>query len=205
MKDGFLESKCLSESNGSSAFSYYPPPFPHQTFVFEFAKDFQWQIYCRPQWNLIYFDIISTKRSAIAQTARSTALAIARAMCDKKATEPLILQVAPLTTVADYLVIGSADSDRQAGAIADHVTSSLARSGSKPLSVEGARSAQWVLIDFGDVIAHIFRQDAREHYALERLWADAKRVPIPYEPPVTNPAVTTRFMKRKKVSVKKKA
>jgi ribosome-associated protein len=126
-------------------------------------------------------------------------------MRDKKATETLILQVAPLTTVADYLVIGSADSDRQAGAIADHITSSLARSGSKPLSVEGTRSAQWVLIDFGDVIAHIFRQDAREHYALERLWADAKRITIPYEPPATNPAVATRSVKRKKASVKTKA
>jgi len=119
-------------------------------------------------------------------------------MRDKKATEALILHVAPLTSVADYLVIGSADSDRQAGAIADHITSSLSRSGSKPLSVEGARSAQWVLIDFGDVIAHIFRQDVREHYALERLWADAKRIAIPDEPPATKPATAIRSVKRKK-------
>ena len=126
-------------------------------------------------------------------------------MRDKKATEALVLCVAPLTSVADYLVIGSADSDRQAGAIADHVTSSLSRSGTKPLSIEGARSAQWILIDFGDVIAHIFRQDIREHYALERLWADAKRVAIPNGPPATKPAVTPRSVKRKKISVKTKA
>jgi len=126
-------------------------------------------------------------------------------MRDKKATEALILQVAPLTSVADYLVIGSADSDRQASAIADHITSSLARSGSKPLSIEGLRSAQWVLIDFGDVIAHVFRQDVREHYGLERLWADAKRVAIPDEPPVTRPTVAPRSVKRKKASVNSKA
>jgi ribosome-associated protein len=88
-------------------------------------------------------------------------------MLDKKATDALILQVAPLTSVADYLVIGSADSDRQASAIVDYIDGILSRSGSRPLSIEGKRSSQWVLMDFGDVIVHIFRQDVREHYALE--------------------------------------
>jgi ribosome-associated protein len=126
-------------------------------------------------------------------------------MREKKATDALILQVAPLTTVADYLVIGSADSDRQASAIADHISGTLSRSGSRPLSVEGRGSSQWVLMDFGDVIAHIFRQDVRKHYALERLWADAKRIAIPGEPPVAKPAVTPRSMKRKKAPAKTKA
>jgi len=126
-------------------------------------------------------------------------------MLDKKATDALILQVAPLTSVADYLVIGSADSDRQASAIADHIDGILSRSGSKPLSIEGTRSSQWVLMDFGDVIVHIFRQDVRKHYALERLWADAKRIAIPDEPPATRPAVTLRPVKRKKAPTKKKA
>jgi len=126
-------------------------------------------------------------------------------MLDKKATDALILQVAPLTSVADYLVIGSADSDRQASAIADHIDGILSRSGSRPLSIEGKRSSQWVLMDFGDVIVHIFRQDVRKHYALERLWADAKRIAVPGEPPVAQPAVRPRPMKRKKVSAKTKA
>ncbi len=126
-------------------------------------------------------------------------------MLDKKATDALILQVAPLTSVADYLVIGSADSDRQASAIADHIDGVLSRSGSRPLSIEGKRSSQWVLMDFGDVIVHIFRQDVRKHYALERLWADAKRIAVPGESPVAQPAVTPRPMKRKKVSAKTKA
>ncbi|MDO8356376.1 MAG: ribosome silencing factor, partial [Nitrospirota bacterium] len=94
-------------------------------------------------------------------------------MFDKKATDVLVLQVAPLTSVADYLVIGSADSDRQASAIADHIDDILTLAGSRARSIEGARNSQWVLMDYGDVIAHIFRQDVRGHYALERLWADA--------------------------------
>ena len=126
-------------------------------------------------------------------------------MLDKKATDVLILQVAPLTSVADYLVIGSADSDRQASAIADHIDGILSRSGSRARSIEGMRSSQWVLMDYGDVIVHIFRNDVREHYALERLWADAKRIAISDEPPATKPAVTSRPVKRKKVSAKKKA
>jgi ribosome-associated protein len=126
-------------------------------------------------------------------------------MFDKKATDVLILQVAPLTSVADYLIIGSADSDRQASAIADHIDSILSRSGSKPLGIEGMRSSQWVLMDFGDVIVHIFRQDVRKHYALERLWADAKLIAIPDKPAVTQPAVTPRPVKRKKAPVKTKA
>jgi ribosome-associated protein len=126
-------------------------------------------------------------------------------MLDKKATDVLILQVAPLTSVADYLVIGSADSDRQASAIADHIDGILSRSGSKPLSVEGRRSSQWVLMDFGDVIVHIFRQDVRKHYALERLWADAKRVAIPNEPTAAQPAITPRPVRQKKAPAKTKA
>jgi ribosome-associated protein len=126
-------------------------------------------------------------------------------MLDKKATDVLILQVAPLTSVADYLVIGSADSDRQASAIADHIDGILSRSGSKPLSIEGMRSSQWVLMDFGDVIVHIFRQDVRKHYALERLWADAKRVAIPDKPTAAQPAVTPRPVRQTKAPAKTKA
>lgn len=105
-------------------------------------------------------------------------------MLDKKATDVLILHVAKLTSVADYLVLGSAESDRQTRAIADHVDGILSQAGSGPLSIEGKASSQWVLMDFGDVVVHIFRQDARQYYGLERLWADAKRVPVTTKAPV---------------------
>jgi ribosome-associated protein len=153
--------------------------------------------------NLIYFDIISTKRTPIARTSKATALAVARAMLDKKATDVLILHVAKLTSVADYLVMGSADSDRQARAIADHVDGVLSQSGAGALSIEGKAASQWVLMDFGDVVVHIFRQDARQHYGLERLWADAKRLAIPgYESP---PIVASKPVQRTRARIAKRA
>lgn len=108
-------------------------------------------------------------------------------MLDKKALDVQILHVGPLTSVADYLVIGSAESDRQTRAIADHVSDMLTSKGDRPISIEGTTSGQWVLMDFGDVVVHIFRQDAREHYALERLWSDAKPLSIPEEKPAEKP------------------
>ncbi|BFU95810.1 MAG: Ribosomal silencing factor RsfS [Nitrospira sp.] len=99
-------------------------------------------------------------------------------MYDKKATDIVVLHVAKLTSIADYLVLASADSDRQTRAIADHVDGILSQTGSNPLSIEGKASSQWVLMDYGDVVVHIFRHDARQHYGLERLWADAKRIPV---------------------------
>lgn len=75
----------------------------------------------------------------------------------------------------------SGDSERQARAIADHVDGILSAEGHGPLSIEGAGSAKWILMDFGDVVVHIFLKDIREHYALERLWADARRVRLPAE------------------------
>lgn len=100
-------------------------------------------------------------------------------MLDKKALDVQVLHVAPLTSIADYLVIGSAESDRQTRAVADSIVDELSRVGQRPLSIEGTSSGQWVLIDFGDVVAHVMRQDARAHYALERLWSDAQRVSVP--------------------------
>jgi ribosome-associated protein len=100
-------------------------------------------------------------------------------MLDKKALDVQVLHVAPLTSIADYLVIGSAESDRQTRALADSVTETLSRVGQRPLSLEGTTSGQWVLIDFGDVVAHVFRHDTRSHYTLERLWSDARSIPIP--------------------------
>jgi len=102
-------------------------------------------------------------------------------MLDKKALDVQVLHVAPLTSLADYLVIGSAESDRQTRAIADSVADVLAHAGQRPLSLEGTTSGQWVLIDFGDVVAHVFKQDTRSHYALERLWSDAQQIPVPGE------------------------
>ena len=123
-------------------------------------------------------------------------------MLDKKALDVQVLHVAPLTSVADYLVIASAESDRQTRAIADHIDGILSRLGQKPLSIEGTTTGQWVLLDFGDVVAHIFRQDARAHYGLERLWSDAKEIPIPEQAPTPVTAPKRRIIVKRAASEK---
>lgn len=93
----------------------------------------------------------------------------------------MVLHVAPLTSIADYLVISSGDSERQVRAIADHIEAVLSEQRVRPLSLEGLSSSRWVVLDFGDVVAHVFRADVRDHYALDKLWGDAKRVRVPTE------------------------
>ncbi|MCE7964077.1 ribosome silencing factor [Nitrospirales bacterium NOB] len=139
----------------------------------------------------------------MALEAKAKALAIASAILDKKATDVLILHIAKLTSVADYLVIGSGESERQARAIADHVSDLLTEQGEAPLSVEGASRAQWIVMDFGDVVVHVFQKDIREHYALERLWGDAGQVRLPEErvvkPPRARRTATRPARTRKRV------
>lgn len=122
-------------------------------------------------------------------------------MLDKKALDVQVLHVAPLTSIADYLIIGSAESDRQTRAVADSVVEVLSRLGQRPLSLEGTTSGQWVLIDFGDVVAHVFRHDTRAHYALERLWSDARSIPVPGDTS-TSTAAPKRHMIQKATSRK---
>lgn len=103
-------------------------------------------------------------------------LAVAAAL-DKKATNLDVLAVGALTSIADYFVICSAGGERQAQAIADNVLDRLKQEmGVKPLVVEGETPGRWVLLDFGDFIVHIFTEDVRRFYGLERLWGDAPNV-----------------------------
>jgi ribosome-associated protein len=92
------------------------------------------------------------------------------AALDRKAAAVLVFNLTELTTMADYFVLTTANSDRQARAIADAI---VERIGS-PLSVEGLQTATWILMDYGDVVFHVFQAEARRFYALERLWGDAQ-------------------------------
>ena len=92
------------------------------------------------------------------------------AALDRKAAAVLVFNLTELTTLADYFVLTTANSDRQARAIADAI---VERIGS-PLSVEGLQTATWILMDYGDVVFHVFQAEARRFYALERLWGDAQ-------------------------------
>ncbi|HEX6641168.1 MAG TPA: ribosome silencing factor [Thermoanaerobaculia bacterium] len=107
-------------------------------------------------------------------------LAVAAAL-DKKATNLDVLAVGELTSIADYFVLCSAGSERQAQAIADNVVDRLKQEMNvKPLLVEGTTPGRWVLLDFGDFIVHIFTEDVRRFYGLERLWGDAPNVTAEY-------------------------
>jgi ribosome-associated protein len=141
---------------------------------------------------------ISRRRRPIALESKAKSLVIAQASLDKKADDVLILHVAPLTSIADYLVLCSADSDRQVRAIAEHIEKTLSEKKIRPLSLEGLSTSQWVVMDFADVIVHIFRTDLRQVYTLEKLWGDAKRVKIPTER-VTLPADTDQTLKKRPV------
>ncbi len=106
---------------------------------------------------------------------REAAFALARLGLEKKALDVVVLDIRGQSSYADFIVLMTAKSDPQLLAIADHLESSLKKQGRRPMSVEGIRGGQWVLLDYGDVVVHVFEGDARSFYDLEGLWADAKR------------------------------
>ena len=91
------------------------------------------------------------------------------AALDKQAAAVLVFNLTELTTMAEYFILSTARSDRQARAIADAIAEAVGPA----LSVEGLASANWILMDYGDVVFHVFQEEARKFYALERLWGDA--------------------------------
>ncbi|MCA9600373.1 MAG: ribosome silencing factor [Myxococcales bacterium] len=104
------------------------------------------------------------------------ALAIAEAALDKKALQIEIIDVRGKVDYADYVVVMSGRSDRQVGAIARGIEESMKERGVVCASVEGVSQGNWVLLDFGDVVVHIFHEDMRGYYDLESLWIDAARL-----------------------------
>jgi ribosome-associated protein len=113
------------------------------------------------------------------EASPALALAAARAASDKKATNPVILDVSNVLGLCDYFVIASAPNDRLVRAICEEVELRVKHAGGNgPRSIEGLDDARWVLMDFGDTIVHVFLDEAREFYDLERLWGDVPRVPF---------------------------
>ena len=100
----------------------------------------------------------------------------AQAAADKKAFEIVGLEVADLTSYTDALLICSAGSDRQVGAIVDEVQQQLKSAGRRPLHVEGGNRSDWVLLDYGDLVVHVFTEERRSYYGLDRLWGDAPKL-----------------------------
>tara|TARA_B110000014_G_C20091748_1_gene571672 strand:+ start:694 stop:1038 length:345 start_codon:yes stop_codon:yes gene_type:complete len=99
---------------------------------------------------------------------------IATLMLDKKALEIKIFDVRKITTLTDYFIICTSDSDPQTKAIVNHIERSLREKGIRPTSSEGLNNNEWVILDYIDIIIHIFSKEKRKFYDLDRLWADAK-------------------------------
>ena len=95
---------------------------------------------------------------------------------DKKAADIVLLDLAGLTTMADYFVICSGGSERQLEAIADGIIGSLRDERIKPIGREGTAASHWVLVDFGSVIVHIFTPPERDYYGLEKHWSEARTI-----------------------------
>jgi ribosome-associated protein len=114
-----------------------------------------------------------------ALTEKAQALLAGTTARDKLADDIVVLDVAALTTIADFLVICSAESTRQVKAVADAIDETLSREGVRRLRSEGVEHGRWILLDYGAVIVHVFHREARQFYNLDRLWADASTVALP--------------------------
>lgn len=122
--------------------------------------------------------------SATRDSSARTALLAAEAGLDKKASAIEIIDVTGKVDYADFLVLMTGSSDRHVAAIADAVEELLGRNGIHSISMEGRTIASWVLIDFVDIVVHVFQKEARAVYDLDGLWMDASRLPVPSSPDV---------------------
>jgi ribosome-associated protein len=104
-----------------------------------------------------------------------------RSASDKKALDPVVLDLRAIASFTDYFLITSGTNSRQVQAIADEIVEQLKKQGTRAARVEGYSTAEWVLVDYGDFVVHVFEEKSRRFYDLERLWRDAARVPLPPE------------------------
>ena len=110
--------------------------------------------------------------------SREVAVAAARAAAEKQADRIVVLDVRDLIVITDYFVIASGGTERQVRTIVEEVERSLKPQAGKPVRREGETEGRWVLLDFVDVVVHVFADEERDFYDLERLWRDAPRVPV---------------------------
>ena len=106
-------------------------------------------------------------------------LIAARAAQDKKAENLRVLDLRDITSFTEFFVVCNGTNNRQNQAISDEVYAQLKQQGELPISVEGYDHAEWILMDYGDFIVHVFAEEARKYYDIERLWRDAKSVTVP--------------------------
>lgn len=111
-------------------------------------------------------------------TGKDLALALATTMNDKKGEEVRVLDLRGVCGFADYFVLVTGGSDRHVRALADAALETAARGGAKALGVEGKSVGRWVLVDLGEIVVHVFSDEARDYFGLERLWGDAEELAV---------------------------
>ena len=127
--------------------------------------------------------VIPGATSIASDESRAIAIMIATAGIEKKASGLEVIDVAGRVDYADFLVLMSGRSDRHVTALASAIEEALRAKNKRALAVEGLPHANWVLMDFGDVVVHVFQDDARSAYDIDALWMDARRVPVPLSDP----------------------
>lgn len=105
-------------------------------------------------------------------------LTIVKSADDKKAFDIRVLNISKLSSIADYFIIASGNSQRQVASISDEIEERMNKNGHELLGKEGYSTGRWILLDFGDIIVHVFYKEDRDFYNLERLWADAEALDI---------------------------
>ncbi len=103
---------------------------------------------------------------------------IIRALDSKRAEDIQLIGIRDLTIVADYFVIANGTSNTQTKALADAVEFEMKQKGAEPIRVEGYQGATWIILDYGDIVVHVFYKETRSYYKLERLWSDGEQVDI---------------------------
>lgn len=109
-------------------------------------------------------------------TSKKMAKIACEALEDKKAEDIKVIEIGDISTIADYFVIANGTNSSQVQALVDSVEEQLSKNGYEPKRIEGVHSASWILLDYGDVVVHIFSREDRLFYDLERIWRDGKTV-----------------------------
>lgn len=136
--------------------------------------------------------------------AQTLAKSIAKLSLTKKAADVVLMDLRGLTSMTDFFVVCSADSDIQVKAIADAVEEGLEKKGVRVWHTEGG-SSNWILLDYVDVVLHVFHRNLRHFYNLEKLWGDAKMESVQDEEPVRRPVRVTRTSKTTKRTTARKS
>ena len=111
-------------------------------------------------------------------TTLETARAAAKALCERKGIDIKLIRITDISSIADYFVIATGSSTTHVKSLADNVEYRLDNAGVSVSHIEGYRSDSWILLDYVDVIVHVFSEEARDYYSLERLWQDGEQIDI---------------------------